>query len=213
MFLENEQMYNKASNYYREITLLTSKTFQYIVFGSIILNCVVIIAFANAVGLSFGLTDALPVFIGIVCEVAFIFLILRIVRIDEYRFNKLVREGILLKTNINHRLSRKMLLGKSQALQIFSYYICDNGEKMTFSQTKKLNILKEFDILLENKLEQESYISVLVNPIKCSEYYILIQEIGVKPERKCEVLYGNKIVSIIFLFLLVLEYVIWIVYF
>ncbi len=209
MLLENEKIKNKASNYYRKITLLESRTFQCVAFGVVLLHAAVMSGLVDTIGISLGFENALTDFIAIACEGTLLYLVLVVARVDEYRFNKLVRDGIVLKTEINHRLSRKTFSSNDTALQIFSFYLCEDGEKLTFSQTKSLNIMRQLDIFIEKKLEQERYINVLVNPVKCSEYYIIVHEVGVKPEKKYEVPYGNKIVSIILLLLVVLEYLVW----
>lgn len=149
MTLENEKKNNKAAKYYREITLLESRTFQNVAFGVILLHAAAIIALVDTIGVEFGFENAFTDLLVMAFEGALLYLILRVARIDEYRFNKLVRNGIVLNTEINHRLSRKRFLGNDTALQIFSFYICGDGDKLTFNQTKSLNIVRQFDFFLE----------------------------------------------------------------
>ena len=213
MLLEKEKINNKASKYYRKITLLESRIFQYIIGGVVFLHVAVIVACAYNAEKVFGFDNLQIGFIAIACEGNLLYFIVRVSRADEYRFNRLVRDGIVLRATINHQLSRVRFFGDDTSIQIFSYYICEDGEKITFAQTSKLDVIAPLNIFIEKKLEKESHINVLVNPIRCSEYYIVNREIGVKREKKYEVIYGNKTVSIILLFLLLLEYIIWILYF
>lgn len=213
MTLENEKINNKAVKYYREITLLESRTFQNVAFGVILLHGVAIFAFVDTLGIEYGFENTFTDLIVMAFDGILLYLILRIARIDEYRFNKLVRNGIVLETEINQRLSRKTFSSDDTALQIFSFYICEDGDKITFNQTKSLNIVRQLDFFIEKKLEQESHIHVLVNPEKCSEYYTMVYEIGIEPEKKYEVPYGSKAVSIFFLFLMAIEYLILILMF
>ena len=108
-----------------------------------------------------------------------------------------MKNGIVLKTEIDKNQSGVSSSGKSIRAIIGSRYICEDDTPLLFHQTSNVSIGRE--VLFSKQLHKENYINVIVNPNKCSEYRMMIHEIGVKPEKKYEVPYGNKTINIIFL--------------
>lgn len=210
MFLDKEKTDNKASQYYRKIKLLESKILQYVLFAAILMNAVCGYGIASEFGMNSKTGLAVKI-AGIACELLIIFITICLFRISEFKFNRLVENGIILKTEIEQNKSWVMLSGKSSRAIIHSRYICEDGSPLLFNQTSNVSIGRE--VMFSSQLKKENYIDVIVNPNKSSEYCMMIQEIGVKQEKKYEVPYGNKTISIILLLLIALEYMIWTFYF
>lgn len=228
MFSEKERLENKASGLYREITLPESGSVKRLSLIFIFLNLAVFFAIPiiiRADQLNIGKYPILYKSIPIGCELIYIVL----ERSDERKFNKLVKNGIILKTTIDHNQSRAMITGFCNGLLIHSHYICENGTRLDFMQMKNYHVNSRLlDIprppfLFEKKLKKEQYVNVLVNPVEyntlyvntrgnpTSEYYILVSEIGMEPDKKTNVHYSNKTVNTILLFILLTEYLIWII--
>ncbi|MBD5466219.1 MAG: hypothetical protein HDR22_10495 [Lachnospiraceae bacterium] len=135
MFLEEEKIENKASEFYHKISLLESgavkRTAFVLILGNMAIMAGIIIAIktgqANADKLSI-LYRLIPIGCELVCIV--------LERNDERKFNKMVRSGIVLKTTIDHKQSRAAISGFYDALLIYSYYICEDGTRLGFAQMK-----------------------------------------------------------------------------
>lgn len=210
MFLDKERINNKASQYYRKITLLESRVLQYVLFAVILMNVV----FGCGITSEFGINNEIQLIVKAafgVCELVIVYITICLFRINEFRFNRLVESGVVLETEIDKNESWVSSSENSIRAIIRSRYICEDGTSLLFNQANGVSIGRE--ILFRRQLQKETHINVLVNPEKCSEYHMMIHEIGIKPEKKYEVPYGNKTINAILLLLLVLEYMIWTFYF
>lgn len=219
MFFENQELENKAIKYYRKISLEESRVFQGILVATILSNVFIGIMAWIMKEKQLEMLEMTHIHVkiaAIICEVVVIFIIFSLSKKDEYKFNKLVRNGIVLKATIDVTRSGTVLLGGNNGLRIYSYYESDNNEKLIFDQIKRLNIDRTFSPLIygaaEEILNKEGYVNVLVNPKKCSEYYIMFDEIGITSEKK-EAVYGKKYLTRIFYIIIVVEFVIWILCF
>lgn len=211
-FFKEEKKSFRASMVYRRIKLLESVTFQYVMRFFVLYNIIMIIIIKTIQPENesiFLLKDKLYILIG---EIILASSIVGLLGKSEWKFNRLLKNGIALKTTIVQNLSWVVKGGNNPALRIYSYYICKEGTKLVFEQVKVHHPYNKIFYInttygLEKKLRKEEYITVIVNPEKCNEYEILIDEIGVEAEDKKEVLYAKKSGNIVFLILLILEYI------
>lgn len=219
-FFENEMVENKATKFYKKISLAESRVFQGILVAAILSNVFIGIMSWIIKGKQIEMLEMthMPVkIIAIICELAIIFVILSLSRIDDYKFNKLVENGIVLRATIDISQSGTVLLGGNNGLRIHCYYELGNGEKLIFDQIKRLNIKRTFSPLVcgcaEEILNEEGCVNVLVNPTKCREYYIMFDEIGIASEKKNEAIYGEKYITKMFCIIILLEFAIWLLIF
>lgn len=218
MFLEKEKIENGASKFYKKISLFQSRIFQGVLIAIILNNLLFMcIMFFTVEEHRFELMNMTHLdfkLIVIASELIITFILFQLFRGDERKFNKLVQNGVLLKTTIDKNVSGEIWLGRTRALRIQSYYICEDETHLVFYQTKHLNINRILETWfpgsLEKMLKKEEYINVLVNPFKYDQYLIMIDEIGILPENKDKAIYGNQNLSKILITMLITEYIVWI---
>ena len=207
MFLEKEE--NKAINVYHKITFMESGAVMRIQQLLILCNLLLLILFVRDKMMTENSITIRSKFFLIGFEIIVIILF----RIDDFNFNKLLKNGVVLKTIIEQKYSRVQLGASRYRLFIHSYYVCDDETRLVFVQSKEYYVNKKFfDFTglysaMIKKLESETYINVIVNSQKCSKYYMMISEIGVPETEKYDVPYAKKKVNIILTILLVLEYI------
>ncbi len=218
MFLEKEKIENRASKFYKRISLIQSRIFQGVLIAIILNNllfmCIMFFTIEehrfelmNMTHLGFKLT-------AIASELIIIFILFHLLRGDERKFNRLVQNGILLKTTIDKNVSGEIWPARTRSFRIQSYYICEDEVRLVFYQVKNLNISRISETLfpgsLEEILKKEEYINVLVNPFKENEYFIMMDEIEILSEDKNKAIYGNPNLSKTLLMVLAVEYIVWI---
>lgn len=186
---------NVAENNYKRITLLKSYTFQYIFF---------FIAAINILFLIIARIDYVFIkFLFICAELLVAFGLVAIFRFSDYKFNRLSKIGIVLKTKIDEKGTYKNFIGDDTAIRIQSTYVDDEGNRFMFCRDYA-DIATTF-LCSEENIRQERYVNVLVNPNNYKDYYMMVNEI----EEIQKDLYANEKYSKGILIMLALEYVIY----
>lgn len=193
----NKYNYQGATeNNYEKITLLKSYTFQYIFF---------LTAAINILFLFITRMDSVFIkFLFICAELLTAFGLVAIFRFSDYKFNRLSKVGIVIKTKIDEKGTYKIFMGDGgSAIRIQSIYVDDEGNRFMFSRDYA-DIATTF-LCSEENIRQEGYVNVLVNPNNYKDYYMMVNEI----EEIQKNLYANEKYSKGILILLALEYVLY----
>ena len=152
----NKYNYQVATeNNYEKITLLKSYTFQYIFFFIVAIN----ILFLIIARMDLFLIK----FLFICAELLVAFGLVAIFRFEDYKFNRLSKKGIVLKTKIDEKGTYKPYIGDgASVIRIQSIYVDEEGNRYMFCRDYA-DIVTTFLCSLEN-IRQERYVNVLVNP-------------------------------------------------
>ena len=193
----NKYNYQSATkNRYEKITLLKSYTFQYIFF------------FIEAINILFliiaRMDDVLIKILFICAELLVAFVLVAIFRFSDYKFNRLSKIGVVLKTKIDEKGTYKTLMGDDpSAIRIQSIYVDEEGNRFMFCRDYA-DIVTTF-LCSSESIRQERHVNVLVNPNNYKDYYMMVNEI----EEIQKDLYANEKYSKGILIILILEYVLY----
>ncbi|MBD5542813.1 MAG: hypothetical protein HDR01_00860 [Lachnospiraceae bacterium] len=196
----NKYNYQSATeNNYEKITLLKSYTFQYIFF------------FIEAINILFliiaRMDEVLIKFLFICAELLVAFGLVTIFRFSDYKFNRLSKIGVVLKTKIDEKGTYKTFMGDDlSAIRIQSTYVDEEGNRFVFCRDYA-DIATTFLCSAES-IRQERYVNVLVNPNNYKDYYMMVNEI----EEIQKNLYANEKYSKGILIILILEYVLYLLF-
>lgn len=192
----NKYNYQSATeNNYEKITLLKSHTFQY-VFSLIDTINILFLIISR-------MDDILIKFLFICAELLVAFGVVAILRFSDYKFNHLVKRGIVLKTKIDEKGTYKIMVEDPSEIRIQSTYIDEEGNRFMFCRDYSDIATVSFCSL--ESIRQEKYVNVLVNPNNYKDYYMMVNEI----EEIQKELYANEKYSKGILIILILEYVLY----
>ena len=148
--------------------------------------------------------DILIKFLFICAELLVAFGLVVIFRFSDYKFNRLSKMGVVLKTKIDEKGTYKPYIGDgASAIRIQSIYVDEEGNRYMFCRDYA-DIVTTFLCSLEN-IRQERYVNVLVNPNNYKDYYMMVNEI----EEIQKELYANEKYSKRIFIILILEYVLY----